>query len=216
MNRKKLSIKLTNEEKDALKLVFVVTAVSLFAFCFAEERNFRYLVYFIPLLSIVQGMILLRFAEVKRALVVIFLFVSVGTGVFNMGTPNYFFPKYLYEVTHDYDGPVEGIVKFLQENSEIGDTVKIIYGDLPLIFYTGLKVDNSCIYDDGHMPEWIVFRRGWHEKLDNEYYTKVQKKYKKHVLEYPDIMWENRPGDLGYHRFKTDKRAPGVIVFERK
>jgi hypothetical protein len=66
------------------------------------------------------------------------------------------------------------------------------------------------------MPRWIVFRRGWHEQLGNSYYTKVQKTYKKHVLDYPDIQYENRPGDLGYHKFSTDKEAPGVIVFEKK
>ncbi len=214
--KRKMTVELTPPEKETLKLTFTVIAVSIAAFCFAQERNFRYLVYFIPLLGIVQAMILSRLAGYSRVLLAGFLLISVTTGVFNMGTPNFFFPKYLYEITHDYDGPVEGIVKFLKKSAKRGDTVKIIYGDLPVMFYTDLAVDNSWIYDDDHMPEWIVFRRGWHESLDNEYYAKVQRNYKRHVLDYPDIKWENRPGDLGYHRFATDKEAPGVIVFERQ
>ena len=164
----------------------------------------------------VEGMILLRMARFNRAVVVGFVLISVLTGVRNMGRPNFFLPKYLYEITHDYDGPIEGIVTFLRGRARPGDTVKIIYGDMPIMFYTGLAVDNSCVYDEEHMPEWIVFRHGWHEKLDNKYFTQVQKKYKKHVLDYPDIKWENRPGDLGYHKFATDKEAPRVIVFERE
>ena len=111
-----------------------------------------------------------------------FLFIAITTGIFNMGYPQVFFPKYLYEITHDYDGPIEGIVKFLNENAKETDTVKIVYGDHSLIFYTDLKVDNSWVYDKEHMPEWIVFRRDWHEQLNDKYYSVVQKKYKKHAL----------------------------------
>lgn len=213
--RRTLKLNLTREEKGALTLTGAVILVSVATFCFAEQRQFRYLLYFIPLLAIAQGMILLRLAKFSKILLAAFLVISVMTGVFNMGYPNFLFPKYLYEITHDYDGPIEGIVKFLDENASADDTVKIIYGDLPLIFYTDLTVDNSWVYKDSHMPRWIVFRRGWHELLGNKYYTKVKKTYKKHVLDHPDIRYENRPGDLGYHKFATDTEAPGVIVFEK-
>ena len=79
-------------------------------------------------LGIVQGMILLRLMRFNRYLLAAFLFISLSTGVFNMGKPNFYLPKYLYEITHDYDGPIEGIVKFLNKNAKDGETVKIIYG----------------------------------------------------------------------------------------
>jgi len=214
--KRKIGIDLMSEEKQAISLIGLVVLVSIITFCFVEQRHLRYFVYFIPLLAMVQGLILLRLARRSKVLLAGFLAVSVITGTFNMGYPNFLLPKYIYEITHDYDGPIEGIVKFLEKNASKGDTVKIIYGDLPLIFYTGLKIDNSWVYDDEHMPRWIVFRRGWHEQLTNDYYTKVTKKYKEYVLAYPDILYENRPGDLGYHKFATDKEAPGVIVFGRK
>ncbi len=214
--KRKFAVNITSKEKEALTLIGMVVLCSICAFCFAEERNFRYLVFLMPLFAIIEGIILLRLVKLKSILLVLFLVISVMTGIFNMGTPNFYFPKYLYEITHDYNGPIEGIVKFLNKNAEAGDTVKIIYGDLPLMFYTDLIVDNSNVYDDAHMPRFIVFRRGWHETLDNDYYTKIKKTHKKHVLDYPDITWENRPGDMGYHKFATDKEAPGVIVFERE
>ena len=217
--KRKLRIDLAPEEKDTLGLVFAVIAMTILTFCFAEQRMFRYLVYFIPLLAIVEGMILLRLARTSRSALAAFLVISVMTGIFNMGAPNFLFPKYLYEITHDYDGPIEGIVKFLNENAKPGDTVKIVFGDQPLMFYTDLAIDNSWVYDYNcayeDMPEWIVFRHGWHELLTNRYYTKVAETYRRHDLDYPDIKWENRPGDLDYHRFRTDTEAPKVVVFEK-
>jgi hypothetical protein len=159
-------------------------------------------------------MILLRLWHWNRMIMVAFVSISLLTGVFNMGRMEFYLPKYLYEITHDYEGPIKGISTFLNANADAGDTVKIIYGDMPIMFYTDLKVDNSGIYDDDHMPEWIVFRGSWNESLDSKYYKKVQATYRKHVLDYPDIKWENRPGDLGYHKFWTVKDAPGVIIFE--
>jgi 4-amino-4-deoxy-L-arabinose transferase-like glycosyltransferase len=213
--KRRWKIELTGGEKRAVKLILPVIVVSIGAFLFAQERNFRYLVYFIPLLAIIQGMILLRLFRYNRLLFGMFLALTIFTGVFNMGRFEFYFPKYLYEITHDYDGPIEGIVKFLNANAREGDEVKIIYGDIPVMFYTDLKVDNFGIYDEEHMPEWIVFRKDWGESLDSPYFRKVGATYKKHVLDYPDIKWENRPGDLGYHKFRTVRDAPGVVVFER-
>ncbi len=215
LKKRDISVRLTVGEKDILKVILFIILTSIAAFSCAEQRQFRYLVFLMPLFAIIESFILFRLKRYNIKLLWIFLIVSISTGIFNMGKPDFFFPKYLYEITHDYDGPVEGISKFLNENAAPGDTVKIIYGDLPIMFYTGLKVDNSWIYDDDHMPEWVVFRHGWHEMLDNDYYTKIRPLYEEHVIDYPDIKWENRPDDMGYHRFSTDKEAPKVIIFER-
>jgi len=212
---RKVKINVTQEEKNALKILSCVLFMSVVAFCFAEQRNFRYFVYYIPILGIIEGIILERLVKFKKYILTSFLSISIFTGFFYQGDLQMLFPKYLYEITHDYDGPIEGIVKFLNKNAKPGEEVKIIYGDHSLIFYTDLKIDNSWVYDKDHMPEWIVFRHGWHEQLSNAYYTEVSKKYIKHVLDYPDIRYENRPGDLGYHRFWTDQDAPKVVIFEK-
>ncbi len=216
--KRRWTIRLLPAEKNALKIISAVLLMSLAAFGFAQERNLRYLVYFIPLLSIIQGLILLRLMRFNRLLLVTFLTLSIFTGVFNMGRFEMFLPKYIYEITHDYDGPIEGIVTFLNKNASPGDVVKITYGDMPVIFYTGLEVDNTRIFDEEHLPEWIVFRRWWDGKqlLWDAYFQEVNRTYNKHVLDYPDIPWENRPGDLGYHRFSTDREAPNIIIFERR
>ncbi|MBD3295854.1 MAG: hypothetical protein GF392_00615 [Candidatus Omnitrophica bacterium] len=221
MLTKRWTIHLRAGEKQALKLITPVIVLSILAFCFAQERNFRYLVYFIPLLAIVEAMILIRLMRFNRVLFTAFLLISIFTNFFNMFRPEPLLPRYLYEITHDYDGPIEGIVRFFWARSDRikkGETIKISYGDMPLMFYTDFRVDNSGVYDKEHMPEWIVFRRWWDgkESLTGEYFLEVQKEYKKHVLNYPDIPWENRPGDIDYHGFSTDTEAPGVIIFEKK
>ncbi len=214
--RRRFKMSLTPEEKNAIQIILSVIAASLAIFAFVQERNFRYLVFFIPLLAIIQSMILLRLARFNKFLFVGFLALSLSTGIFNMGRAEFHLPRYLYEITHDYDGPIESIVTFLNNNAKDTDTVKIIYGDMPVMFYTNLTVDNSGIYDEAHMPDWVVFRHGWHESLDNSYYTKLKKTYKRHDIPYPDIKWGNRPGDLGYHKFATVKDAPKIVIFEKR
>ena len=52
------------------------------------------------------------------------------------------------ELTHDYDGPVEGIVRFLREHAREGDVVAMVHGDLPVKFYTGLRVVGGLTGED--------------------------------------------------------------------
>ena len=50
-----------------------------------------------------------------------------------------YFGDYLYEITHDYDGPVEGIVEYLKKNAGPSDLVQIPYGEYAVRFYNNLK-----------------------------------------------------------------------------
>ncbi|OGW74670.1 MAG: hypothetical protein A2Z72_06390 [Omnitrophica bacterium RBG_13_46_9] len=129
-----------------------------------------------------------------------------------------YFGEYLYEISHDYDGPIEGIVTYLKENAVETDRVKIPYGDCAVAFYTGLKVDNDMTPGKDPYPEWIIPRDYWTSKgfYSSDYYKEIQKKYEKIVLEYPDLRWENRPDDLGYHNFRTVSDYPKKVVIYKK
>ena len=126
--------------------------------------------------------------------------------------------NYLYEITHDYDGPIEGIVEFLNENAKPGDTVKIPYGDCAVAFYTNLRVDNKMEPGNNPFPEWIIPRDYWTPPgfYNSEYFKRIQEKYEKIVLDSPDLRWENRPDDLGYHRFHTVKDYPKSVIIYKK
>lgn len=123
---------------------------------------------------------------------------------------------YAYELTHDYDGPDEGIVLFLQANAAPDDTVLTNYGELPIAFYTGLcTAGGLSAYRVGEIqrPEWVINRR------DGPYASVLaqiisQGPYEGTEIPYADILWGNRPVPE-YHKYATVQGVPKVIIHRR-
>lgn len=125
---------------------------------------------------------------------------------------------FLYELTHDYDGPIEGIVKHLQQHARPGERVAIVYGDMPLKFYTDLRVIGGLTgesLEDEHAAEWIVLRPHNVASISREVRRKINSfvtpAHRCRKLPYPDIPFENRE-DPRSHRFRTVEKARRVIV----
>lgn len=130
----------------------------------------------------------------------------------------YFF-DFLYELTHAYEGPVEAIVEYLKQHAEFGDTVKIPYGDCAVAFYTNLNVENNLYSFKNLYPEWIVVRDYWtsDDFFASKYFTEIEKRYDRIILDTPDLRWENRPDDMGYHNFRPVTDYPHkVTIYKRK
>lgn len=123
---------------------------------------------------------------------------------------------YAYELTHDYDGPDEGIVLYLQAHAAPGDIVLTNYGELPVAFYTGLHIAGGLgTYRLAEVtgPEWIINRR------DGPYSDELARmiaegNYVASTIPYPDILWGNRPVPE-YHKFATVRGVPDVIIHRR-
>lgn len=123
---------------------------------------------------------------------------------------------YAYELTHDYDGPDEGIALYLQEHAAPGDIVLTNYGELPIAFYTGLHIAGGLgtyRLEEVTSPEWIINRR------DGPYSDELariitQGNYTAIAIPYPDILWGNRPVPE-YHKFATVRGVPDVIIHRR-
>ncbi|MCE5300926.1 MAG: glycosyltransferase family 39 protein, partial [Spirochaetia bacterium] len=69
--------------------------------------------------------------------------------------------SYIYEITHKFNSGIRASCRYLQENAQKGDIVATSYGDLPLKFYTGLKViypywgeDMSAVRN----AKWVIYR----------------------------------------------------------
>jgi len=161
---------------------------------------------------------------------VIFIGVLLGSNLlFRPYEPHFYFFDYLYEITHDYDGPVEAIVNYLRKHAKAGDTVKIIYGDAQVMFYLShLRLINDYFYKEKNFPDFIVDRYYWRREeearlkkqkgdLSEEetYLKEIEKRYEKIELDAIDIIWENRPDDLGYHKFRTVKEGRPVVVYRK-
>jgi hypothetical protein len=136
----------------------------------------------------------------------------------------YFQPTYdyLYEISHDYNGPIEGIVKYLNTNAGDSDMVLITYGDMPLKFYTKLKIRGGLACDnisEISNPEWIIIRTHAICNADlavkNFIVNNIDlTKYKTIEINYPDFPYENResPED---HQFKTPTNVKNIQIYRK-
>jgi hypothetical protein len=132
--------------------------------------------------------------------------------------------EHIFELTHDFDGPIEGIVRFLDENAKPDDVVAISYGDLPLKFYTDLRVLGGLTGEDidsAQMADWIIIRRHTNTHEDRRVKQKLREfvakgDYRPRRIAAPDTQFENRETPR-LHRFRTAPAdTPRVVIYERR
>ncbi len=206
-----------------------------------EQRHFRYIIFLVPFLLMIQAALLVRLIRAKAAAGILLAGALLLTDAIHhsglsvlgahipairskLSSPDVRIrslpAEFLGELTHDYRGPIDGIVELLGKESRPGQTVKAPYEEHPLIFYTSLAVEpvrNEADFRKETFPDWIILRRDWipNEFFKSPYYAEIKRRYKELVLDAPDIPWQNRP-DPGYHRFVTDGQAPPVTVLKRE
>ena len=211
---KKLSLKNMMWKEFLLLFLFLViniVSVSLFGtFAF-----FRYLSPSLPLLSILMAAMIVPLKKIHAALAIGIIALLI---VFSP------FSKYIYEITHDYDGPIEGIVKYLKENAKKTDIVAIGYGDLPLKFYTDLRIVGSRTGEDPSVlardADFIILRKHYMGHKSQSFMKYLINNvnwdnYQEIVIDYPDIEAENRE-DPRYHFFKTVTDEDRVVIFKKR
>jgi 4-amino-4-deoxy-L-arabinose transferase-like glycosyltransferase len=172
----------------------------------------RYIAPSVPLLIILAAVIVDAAARIDLIFAVVVVVSLIAGGQLK---------DYLYEITHDYDGPIEGIVKYLNEHSSPDDVVAITYGDLPLKFYTNLRVVGGLTGEDlesANNAHWVIIRKKDpsrdQRKLNYLLSHTDWLRYRKIVIDYPDICWENREDPLE-HRFRTCTDEDKVVIYER-
>lgn len=124
--------------------------------------------------------------------------------------------EFFYEITHPYDGPQEGIIKYLKTHAKPQETIMVV-GDNPafLIFATDLKIrfktGEPYRYSvplievpENYPIDWILVR-------GKEPYL-PPKNYERIVLDYPDVDHGNS-GDYLNHQFKSHKKGPRIILY---
>lgn len=129
--------------------------------------------------------------------------------------------KYPIELFEPYRGPIGGIVEFLREHAEDGDSIVITYGDMPVKFYTKLRVLGGAAADElppPVPPKWVILRRFLNSHANVSDYIRElleSKQYETIVLDAADLPFENRE-QVDLHEWKTTNRIIGrVIVFRR-
>jgi 4-amino-4-deoxy-L-arabinose transferase-like glycosyltransferase len=202
----------TETRKNALLLVtFCLVNVAFLGFL-APGGYFRYLAPLAPPAFLLIGLLIGSFLRRSLPLGVAVVVLWVATGPLN---------RFAYEITHDFDGPIEGIVKFLEQNARPGDTVAITYGDLPLKFYTDLRVVGGLTGEDitaARAAEWIIPRQNVSSREERRVRTALMsylspKTHRGYEIDYPDTAFENRE-DPTMHRYRTERPTyPRVVVY---
>jgi hypothetical protein len=146
--------------------------------------------------------------------------------------------SYLYEIMTTPHDPEPVICKYLNEHAKPTDVVLATYDDLPIQFYTGLKVvGNLQGQPIPPAPDWIVPRQnqlgGWIGGRDGALLPPIRQllkteQYDPISLSGPDFFLGNCP-EPGVHRFKppgergrnrskspSDEEVPSILIVHRK
>jgi hypothetical protein len=124
---------------------------------------------------------------------------------------------YLYELTHRYDGPLEGIVNYLERHGHPDDTILTDYGSVPLMFYTKMRLlPERLIYEpeEDIQPDWIIMHEGDFLQVTKSLQQVLDTEYERIELQYPDLLWDNRP-ELAFHYFSVPSDRPLQVIYRR-
>jgi len=190
-------------------------------FSLAGMRTMRYYVQYLPFLCLGEAFLLYRLFEWKKIFAIVILPTLIFTNFLSRpDKPRFYFLNYLYEITHEYTGPMEALSKYLKLHAKPKDRVKILKGDLEIIFYNPeLLVLNDARYFQRTYPEWIVVRKYWNpiyeDKWRNELHAEIEpgyldvlERYDKVLLPAVDSIWENSPDSFEEHFFRQPVITP--------
>ncbi len=210
-------LRVSRDTRSGIAHVLLVVATNVIGISALSPLAFyRYLAPLAPALFVLAALLLGRLAERSRGLALLVFGLWIATGSLR---------GFLDELRHDFDGPIEGIVEFLDAKADPGDLVAISYGDLPLKFYTDLRVIGGLTGEDlSEVPlaDWIIVRGHANTHADREVRERLLAtviaspgRYRRHDLAVPDTPFENRE-EPRLHRFRTAHPAlPRVRIFER-
>jgi 4-amino-4-deoxy-L-arabinose transferase-like glycosyltransferase len=175
---------------------------------------FRYLTPILPVMALLLARVTGALAGWHWSVGLVFVAALVGRQPV---------AEYVYELTHDFNGPVEGIADYLNEHARDGDVVGITYEDMPLKFYTPLRVIGGLTGEDLRPAEdaqWLIIRRYPGDLTKDAPVRKFlndqlrRGRYEKIVLDSPDTRWQNRE-DLALHLFRTALNEEPVVIWRR-
>jgi 4-amino-4-deoxy-L-arabinose transferase-like glycosyltransferase len=198
--------------KLSLLLFFIILNIVVMA-ATAPQPYFRYIAPSVPLLVILVALVIDAAAEIHFLAAAAVVVLLLATGQMR---------DYFYEITHDNKGPIKCIASYLNKNGSPDDIVAIPYGDMPLKFYTKMRVIGILTGEDLkpiNDARWIILRKSPVSKESMGYILEIlkQNKYKQTSLNCIDTLWENRE-EIGIHRFResTDGRVAYDMSSEGK
>src|ERR1039457_5849060 len=195
-------------------LLAITLAVSYLVLCaFSIAPYFRYLGPMIPVFCLLTAVMLEGLAAIHSL-----VFSAAVVWVVLSGN----ITSYLYEITHTFNGPIKGITTYLAEHGKPTDTVAMTYGDLPIKFYTNMRVVGGLAGDDLSVAkdaEWIILRKyvTCVKDLAVAQYLRRNVNWQNYVpftINAPDTLFENRE-DPALHLFRSNTTEDKVVIWKR-
>ncbi len=214
--RKHKSLNIKNKKlatNVSLSILFLASNIAALAVA-SPAPFFRYLSPLLPIMCVLMAMIV---NSAIRANVVL------GVAAFSAIVATSALPDFVYELSHDFDGPIEGIVDYLKDNGDEDDIVLITYGDMPLKFYTDMRVYGGLTGEDlsaAQQADWVILRSYAISSKDEAVrffalqYVSLEE-YEEVVLDFPDTSFHNRESPE-FHLFKTSTLKDRVVILRRK
>lgn len=121
--------------------------------------------------------------------------------------------RFLAELTEDYDGPTEALMRYLGSHAKPGETLLTPSEALPARFYApaGLRVIQTAEAGAG-APDWIAPTRwlAFDAALSRRILDWIGGGYETVLLPVPDLLWENHP-DILYHHFRLPPTGKKIL-----
>jgi len=198
-------------EKVSLPAFFIIFNLVTFTVT-GPSPFFRYIAPSIPLVILLIAII------IDAALDMHWLF-ALAAVVMLVATSQ--LKDYLYEITHDYDGPNEGIIRYLNKYGSPDDVVATSSDDLTLKFYTKMRVVGGLTGENlkpAKNARWVIIRKNILEQskpvVDYLLANIEWNRYRPIEINYPDICFENRESP-DEHLFRTSATEEKVVIYER-
>ena len=203
-----------NGTKSSMLFYGIYTFLLLITLSIAAPNSlFRYLSPLLPLCAIVVAEIVeLGFQAHPLLGSLCLLSLLVHQPLLNYG----------YELTHDFNGPMEGIIGYVGHHAQTTDTVAITYGDMPIKWYTHMRVIGGLTgenLDEARHARWIIIRKNFicsQGFVVTQYLRALIRRgtYRKIILNAPDTPYENRE-DPKKHLYRTATGVDHVVLYER-
>jgi hypothetical protein len=192
----------------------VVCALALLSFM--PWTDFRYLMGLLPVCCLLFALVLDRFLTVHLAIGSVFCIFAISTNTLSLTlAPREIrsdLAMHVGSLSHEYVGPNRGIVDYLAAHGQADDQVLTSYGQLPIIFHTGMRAvgfqQDLRLAED---PDWIIVRNG---RPGRSYLLSRAHGYREIELQSPDLRWGNRP-DPRWQRIRRVEKAPRVILYRK-
>ncbi|MCP4441729.1 MAG: hypothetical protein GY810_22715 [Aureispira sp.] len=134
------------------------------------------------------------------------------------------FPKYLSKIHDDFDGPIEGMVKFIEKTASPDDNICLGYGDLPLKFYLPNRVYGGLAADlpeDPNILDIIIIRQNpitdrdlGVSQLLMQHLDNSQGQYKAYQINVQDHRFQNR--EVPTEHIYTSRKVKNPLVIHKK